>query len=403
MPLIRHFFRLALCALALGLGLMACKPAPPAPPVPPAPGFSRLAPEEAAEFARVLSTAWQGLGGYEDLAPTLMASLRYLTKRPPGETVLNKPGLTLTYAQLIATVEDLLAVLPALDSDPEVLAREFAWFAWRPEPLMTGYYAPEVEASLSPGPDYPCPLYSLPDDLLTLDLGAFHRRWQGQTLIYRLAEGRPVPYFDRRQIEQEGALAGRSLEIAWLKHPWDVEHLQVQGSGRLKLPDGRNCYALYAGKNGRDFVSVPRELLARGLLFPGEVHREGIRAALDRAGAEREAILAANPSYVFFRLSQTPPVGAMGQPLTGMVSLATDPALLPLGSVLALSAELPTTPDEPAALRAGLALPQDKGGVILGERIDFYCGIGTDQEYLAFRIKTPARVALLVSRRVLPE
>ena len=138
--------------------------------------------------------------------------------------------ITLTWAQLKLTAERLLELLPRLDADPELLAREFFWFELRPEPLMTGYYAPLIEASLTPRPGYTWPLYKVPPDLRSVDLGQFQPRWSGRQLVYRMEGEKVVPYPDRRRIDEDKALAGKGLEIAWVRDAWDVYDLQVQGS-----------------------------------------------------------------------------------------------------------------------------------------------------------------------------
>lgn len=392
------------------LTIFACAPKAPVPPPKPAPpppppvaeeGFRRIGPAEAMALAEHIDIREQRLDSWRDLAGPLSLSLSYLESRPQDALALDRPELRLTWAQLTLSVRRLLDILPLLDADPSLLGREFVWYTLDPDPLMTGYYAPMIDASPVRAPGYEYPLYGRPSDLQSVDLGLFHPRWEGQQLVYRVENGRVVPYFDRRQIEMQGALAGRGLEIAWTRHPWDVYHLQVQGSGYLRFPDGRIQPVLYAGKNGHAFVSSERLLLSRGHIEPGAMHREGIREALKRMGPGGHEILAENPSYVFFTLSDSPPLGSMGRPVTAYVSLATDPKLLPLGSIVPFSADLPTGPGEPRRAVQGIGLAQDTGGVIKGGRIDYYCGAGEESEYIAFRIKNPVRVHILVHRDAL--
>jgi len=396
---VKHLLRLSAAVLTACL-LFACAAREPAPPpAGPAEGFVRLSRAEAAALAGELDPAGQQLVSWRELAGPLGQSLAYLSSRPAEGQAVQHGGLRLTWGQLRLTAQRLLELLPRLDVEPGLLASEFIWFELRPEPLMTGYYTPLIEASLAPSPDYHWPLYAPPPDLRSVDLGQFQHRWAGQQLVYRLEGDAVLPYFERRRIDGDKVLAGKGLEIAWLRDPWDAYDLQVQGSGYLRLPDGRLQPVLYAGKNGRSFSGLAQPMLDRGLLARGEVNREGIRAALARmAEAQRLELLYENQSYVFFRLADSPPVGSMGRPVTGLVSMATDPAVLPLGSVLPFGAVLPGDRGEPARAVGGIGLAQDTGGMIKGPRIDYFYGFGPDREWRAFHTKTPVRVRLLLHR-----
>ena len=71
-------------------------------------------------------------------------------------------------------------------------------------------------------------------------------------------------YFTRAEIE-DGALGGKGLELAWAKDPVDLFFLEIQGSGRVRLPDGSVMRIGYAGQNGRDYVAIGRLLRDRGI------------------------------------------------------------------------------------------------------------------------------------------
>ncbi|MEW5774403.1 MAG: MltA domain-containing protein [Thermodesulfobacteriota bacterium] len=384
----------ALAALAcLAWGCEAVRPKVPA-----------LAPasESAARaVARGLDPSGQDLASWRDLEPGLRRSLAWLAAKPADGVAVPGPP-RITWGRLAATAQRLLDLLPQLDADPGLLAREFAWAELAPRPLMTGYYAPILEASPSPTPEFPYPLYALPPDVQTVDLGRFHPRWAGQTLTYRVRDGRIEPYPDRAAIDRGGALAGRGLELAWVRDRFDAYVLQVQGSGLLRFPDGSLRHALYAGKNGREYVSLGKVMAESGLIPLEQVTMTTIREYLDAHPSEEEALLERNPSYVFFRLADQGPLGAMGRLLTPRVSVATDPGVLPLGSVLALSADLPPgapgSPDAAGRALAGLVLAQDTGGAIKQARLDFYCGSGPQAGALAGELKARARVWLLLVR-----
>ncbi|MBU1003259.1 MAG: MltA domain-containing protein [Proteobacteria bacterium] len=350
--------------------------------------------------ARLLDPRSQNLASWEELRTGLERSLAYVAARPVDGTAVNQDGVLVTWDRLRATIEELLRLLPQLDKHPELLAQRFEWFRVGPEdPLMTGYYAPYLDASPVPSEEFKYPLYAIPDDMQVLNLGAFHHRWDGDKLVYRIEDGKAVPYHGRKAIDFEGALKGRGLELAWVRDLTDVFFLHIQGSGLLRYPDGSTRYALYAGKNGHKYVSLGRVLADRGLLPMEGMSMKVIREFLAAHPEDVKDLLSTNPSYVFFHLGDKGPFGSMGKLLTPRVSMATDPKFLPLGSVLAFTALMP--PESFGSLGrpvSGIGLAQDAGGAIQGTRIDYYCGSGDDVEYFAGHIKTRANVHLLLIR-----
>lgn len=335
------------------------------------------------------------------MARALQRSLAHVRAKPQGARAFGPDGPDCTWAGLAASLEHLLEVLPRLGDDPGLLERDFVWREVRPEPLMTGYYEPELEGSLTPDPSYPAPIHGLPADLQTVDLGAFHPRWKGQTMTCRVQDGKVLPYFTREEIDSRGALAGAQAPVAWTRDIVDVYFLQVQGSGRLRLPDGSMRHILYAGTNGHEYVSLGKVMIDRGLVPREEMSMQRIRRHLREHPGQVEELLNANPSYVFFRMADDGPLGAMGRALTPMVSVATDSAFLPLGSILVVEAGLPRPggTEEPAAF---LALAQDRGGAIKGSRLDLFCGGGGEAEFLAGHLQSPSRVFLLLKKQDAP-
>lgn len=345
-------------------------------------------------------SAWvaAAAAGDEDaLLGAIEHSLAYVRTRPADQVAFGPDGPQATWADLASSLEHLLVVVPRLAADPGLLAREFVWLQVRPDPLMTGYYEPEMDGSLEPDPLFPVPLYGLPAGLRTADLGAFHPRWKGQSLTYRLDGQGIVPFFSREEIDGRGALAAET-PIAWTRDPVDVFFLQIQGSGRLRLPDGSMRHVLYAGKNGHEYVSLGKVMISRGMIPAEEMSMQRIRAYLREHPHEVRELLSTNPSYVFFRLAQDGPLGAMGRTLTPMVSMATDSAFLPLGGILAVETELPGN-DGARTPTAFLGLAQDRGGAIKGTRLDLFCGAGENAEFLAGHLQAPSRVFLLLKKR----
>ena len=143
--------------------------------------------------------------------------------------------------------------------------------------LFTGYFEPVYEGSLIPDETYRYPLYGLPDDVLRIDLSPFSDALRGKRITARIEGKKLLPYHSRQEIEEGGALRERGLEIAWLKDPVDVAFLHIQGSGRIRLPDGTAISVGYAGANGRSYRSIGRYMLDHGYLTREEMSMQAIR------------------------------------------------------------------------------------------------------------------------------
>jgi len=242
--------------------------------------------------------------------------------------------------------------------------------------FATGYYEPEIAGSRTQGPGYDTPVYRKPPNIVEGDLGDFYPDLKGRKIRGQVKDGRLVPMPDRGQIE-DGALRGQNLEIAWAADPVEFFFLQVQGSGRLRLPDGSIMRIGYDGQNGREYVGVGKLMRDRGLLGPGQLSMQGVMAWLRANPAEGDAIMRENKSFVFFReLTGAGPIGAMGVAVTGRVSVAADPAFVPLGAPVVLSLDRPEA--------NGLWVAQDTGGAIKGSnRFDTFWGAGDEARRIA--------------------
>ncbi len=265
------------------------------------------------------------------------------------------------------------------------------------EGLLTAYYEPILRGALAPGAPFLTPLYRRPPELVALDAPGQLRPSYG-----RLADGgRLEPLPDRAAI-QNGAFAGRDLELAWVEDPAEAFFLQIQGSGRVVLPDGRTLRVGYAGQNGHPYRAVGRSLIERGAIPENGLSMAAIRAWMAGAGpVQAAALMAENPSYVFFQLNgglrddQGPP-GAMGIPLTPERSAAVDPAAVPLGAPVFIS----TVGGGPGAVRRLLAA-QDTGGAIRGPgRADLFRGWGPEAGARAGNVRNPIRMWVLLPRQV---
>lgn len=260
--------------------------------------------------------------------------------------------------------------------------------------FATGYYEPEIAASRSFAPGYGVPIYRRPPDLVEVDLGQFAPEWQGKKVRGRVVGGRLVPYPDRAAIE-DGALAGKGLELGWAADPIELFFLQIQGSGRLRLPDGQIMRIGYDGQNGRDYVGIGQLMRDRGLIEPGASSMQAIMDWLRNHPAEGRALMRENGSYVFFReLTGPGPVGALGLPVTGGATVAADPAFVPLGAPIWLSLDRPEA--------SGLWVAQDTGGAIKGpNRVDTFWGAGPEARTIAGGMAGRGKAWLLLPKGVL--
>lgn len=261
------------------------------------------------------------------------------------------------------------------------------------EGFATGYYEPEIAASRTRAPGYDVPIYRRPPDLIDVPLGDFAASLKGRTVRGRVQGTKLVPYATRAEISA-GALAGRGLELAWAADPYEAFFLEIQGSGRLRLPDGEVLRIGYDGQNGRDYRAIGRLLIDQGRLQRGQAGMAQILAWLRANPAEAPAVLNANPSKIFFRLlTGEGPIGALNVPVTPRISVAADPAFIPLGAPLFVDTILTRNGEAFTALM----IAQDTGGAIKGaNRIDLFLGAGADAAATAGAQSAPARIILLI-------
>lgn len=268
--------------------------------------------------------------------------------------------------------------------------------------LNTGYYEPELAGSRTWSMEYSVPLYRRPPELVEVDLGVFRENLRGQRIAGRIEGNRLVPYADRAQIE-DGALKNRGLELVWVRDPYEAFFLHIQGSGRVRLPDGTIMRVGYDGQNGHQYQGLGRMLLDRGLLQPGQATMQGI-IAWARANPEKaRQIMRENRSFVFFReLTGEGPLGAMGHALTPYTSVASDPRFIPLGVPLWLQTAYPNPQDRRQHIGLNrLMVAQDTGGAIKGpNRLDIFWGAGETAAMIAGGLSWRGITTLLLPKPV---
>lgn len=270
--------------------------------------------------------------------------------------------------------------------------------------LFTGYYEPLLHGSRKRHGHYTVPLYGRPPELVMVDLGRFRDDLKGKRIAGKVEKGSLVPFADRKAID-EGALAGRKLEIVWVDDPVEAFFLQIQGSGRVELAEGGEVRVGYAAQNGRPYTSIGKALIQSHALDPHAVSMQTIHAWLAAHPDKIDDVLEKDASYIFFQeVKGEGPTGAEGVPLTPGRSMAVDLKYMPLGVPLWLAAGVPD-PDEakPDRRLHRLLVAQDTGGAIRGPvRGDLFWGFGPEAEALAGRMKHRGKLWVLLPKGVKP-
>ncbi|AYH42528.1 transglycosylase [Azoarcus sp. DN11] len=261
--------------------------------------------------------------------------------------------------------------------------------------LITGYYEPVIKGNRTRSERFAWPVHGVPSDMLTIDFGDLYPDLRGQRLRGRLVGNKVVPYWTRAELDR---MQDRSPAptLLWAADPIDLFFLQVQGSGRVELPDGSQIRIGYADQNGHPYQSIGRWLVNQGELPLEKASMDGIKSWAKANPGRLAELLHSNPSYVFFKempASNGGPTGALGVPLTAGRSLAVDPRTIPLGAPVFLAT---TTPNSDRPLRR-LMLAQDTGGAIKGAvRADFFWGPGPDAGIQAGRMRQQGQLWVIL-------
>jgi membrane-bound lytic murein transglycosylase A len=299
--------------------------------------------------------------------------------------------------QLKETLTTFRAILRKTDNDADLnrkIATEFnvyriAGTGNSGNALFTGYYEPLLEGSLKRTEKYKYPLYRVPFDLI-----------KKENKIGRIKDGKFIPYYSRREIDVDGVLQGKNLELVWVSDPVELFSLHIQGSGKIKLEDGTLLTVGYAQTNGRPFRSITKFMLESGKIKSSEASYQHVFL---RGKEEKEMydILSYNERYTFFRFLDKEPVGSLGEPVTPDRSIATDPEFFPEGALAFIRLRKPVfDPEGNVKERINFSrfvLNQDKGSAIEGPgRVDLFCGFGEKAEYTAGTLKENGELYLLL-------
>ena len=251
--------------------------------------------------------------------------------------------------------------------------------------FATGYYEPEIVGSRTPQPGF-VPIHGVPADLIRCT------KPDGQTGRGRIDEtGTCTLYYTRAEIEN-GVLANKAPVLAWAADPIDLFFLEIQGSGRVRFPDGSVMRLGYANQNGREYVAIGRLLRERGILPPGGTNMEAIKAWMRANPDQGRELMRENLSYIFFKeLTGPGPLGAINVPVTPRATVAADPNFVPLGAPVFLASERPEA--------YGFWIAQDTGGAIKGaNRFDTFWGAGEEATRIAGGMASSGVAMILVPK-----
>lgn len=273
--------------------------------------------------------------------------------------------------------------------------------------FVTGYYEPIVDGSRVQTDVYTVPVYRRPSNLFVRGFSQASDSLPNKGQVFRkIGRRKLVPFYDRGEIE-DGAIAGRGLEVVWLKSQTDLLFIQIQGSARIHLEDGSVVRINYEAHNGYPYTPVGRILIDRNIVPKDQMSMQRIREYMDQNPDAAKELRRQNRSYVFFRevsLSKDDEaVGAQGVPLTAGRSIAVDKSLHIYGTPFFIEGKLPIESDTSNTPFHRLMVAQDTGSAIVGPaRADIYFGAGADAGRVAGRLKNPARFVMLLPKSLDP-
>jgi membrane-bound lytic murein transglycosylase A len=273
--------------------------------------------------------------------------------------------------------------------------------------FVTGYYEPVLEGSRTRTDVYNVPVYRRPSNLFVRGYTQDSPELPNKGDVFRkIGRRKLVPYYDRAQIE-DGAIAGRGLEICWLKSQTDLLFAQIQGSARIRLQDGSTIRMNYAAHNGYPYTPVGRVLIDRGIIPKDQMSMQKIRDWMEQNPDAANEVRRQNRSYIFFRevplSDKDEAVGAQGVPLTPGRSIAVDKSLHVYGTPFFIEGKLPIESEQAKTPFHRLMIAQDTGSAITGPaRADLYFGAGADAGKVSGRLKNNANFIMLVPKSLDP-
>ncbi|WP_407193563.1 murein transglycosylase A [Bradyrhizobium sp. STM 3566] len=276
-----------------------------------------------------------------------------------------------------------------------------------PDGFVTGYYEPVLEGSRTQTDVYNVPVYRRPSNLFVRGYKQDSISLPNKGPVYRkIGRRKLVPYYDRGEIE-DGKIAGRGLEIAWLKDPTDLLFAQIQGSARIKFEDGSTVRLNYDAYNGYPYTAVGRILIERGIIPKEEMSMQKIREWMAQNPDGAKELRRQNRAYIFFRevnlSDKDEAVGAQGIPLTAGRSIAVDKSLHVYGTPFFIEGELPIESERAKTPFHRLMIAQDTGSAIIGPaRADLFFGAGQEAGRISGRLRHPMHFVMLIPKSLDP-
>jgi membrane-bound lytic murein transglycosylase A len=273
--------------------------------------------------------------------------------------------------------------------------------------FVTGYYEPIIDGSRTQTDVYTVPVYRRPSNLFVRGFKQSDVSLPNKGQVFRkIGRRKLVPYYDRAEIE-DGAIAGRGLEICWLKNQTDLLFTQIQGSARVRLEDGSTIRINYDAHNGYPYTAVGRILIDRGIVPKDQMSMQKIREYMEHNPDAARELRRQNRSYVFFREVQLSDkdeaVGGQGVPLTPGRSIAIDRSLHVYGTPFFIEGELPIESEQSKTPFRRLMIAQDTGSAIVGPaRADLYLGAGAEAGRVSGRFRHNMRFVILVPKSLDP-
>ncbi|MGY3619761.1 membrane-bound lytic murein transglycosylase A [Bradyrhizobium sp. USDA 10063] len=360
---------------------------------------------------------------YEPLAWTDMPGWRdddhlaaYKAFRASCRPIAAERGLPSESKALGTSLRDPCRLAKGLELTDEAKAKAFFEEHFLPlrisrlgegEGFVTGYYEPVLDGSRTQTDVYNVPVYRRPSNLFVRGAKQSSNGLPNKGQVFRkIGRRKLVPYYDRAEIE-DGAIAGRGLEICWLKEQTDLLFAQIQGSARVRLEDGSTLRINYDAHNGYPYTPVGRILIDRGIIPKEQMSMQKIREWMAQNPDGAKELRRQNRSYVFFREVQLSDkdeaVGAQGVPLTPGRSIAVDKALHVYGTPFFIEGELPIESEQSKTPFRRLMIAQDTGSAIVGPaRADLYFGAGVDAGRVSGRLRHNMRFVMLVPRSLDP-